>query len=87
MIISADSGKLVFWQEKDVTVWINLRELAIESFGKRAKAWLNSWGIFKREDFGEVVFNLVKVGLLAKQAEDTKEAFQGGYNFDVAFPS
>lgn len=64
-----------------------LRELAIESFGKRAKAQLNSWGIFKCEDFGEVVFNLVKVGLLAKQEGDTKEDFQGGYNFDEAFPS
>jgi len=65
----------------------SLRELAIESFGKRAKAQLNSWGIFKCEDFGEVVFNLVKVGLLAKQERDTKEAFQDGYNFDEAFPS
>ncbi len=64
-----------------------LRELAIESFGKRAKAQLNSWGIFKCEDFGEVVFNLVKAGMLAKQEGETKEAFQGGYNFDVAFPS
>ena len=64
-----------------------LRELAIESFGKRAKGRLNSWGIFKCEDFGEVVFNLVKVGLLAKQENDSKADFQGGYDFDAAFPS
>ncbi len=64
-----------------------LRELAIESFGKRAKATLNAWGIFKCEDFGEIIFNLVEAGLLAKQEKDTKADFQGGYEFDAAFPS
>ena len=64
-----------------------LRELAIESFGKRAKATLNAWGIFKCEDFGEIVFNLVEAQLMAKQEGDTKADFQGGYNFDTAFPS
>ena len=64
----------------------SLRELAIESFGKRAKAQLNSWGIFKCEDFGEIVFNLVEAGLLSKQETDTKADFQDGYDFDTAFP-
>ena len=65
----------------------SLREFAIETYGKRAKAQLNSWGIFKCEDFGEIVFNLVEAQLLAKQEGDTKADFQGGYNFDTAFPS
>ena len=64
-----------------------LRGLAIESFGNRAKAQLNKWGIFKCEDFGEIIFNLVEAGLLAKQPEDTKADFQGGYDFDTAFPT
>ena len=64
-----------------------LRELAIESFGKRAKATLNAWGIFKCEDFGEIVFNLIEAKMLVKQEKDTKKDFQGGYNFDTAFPS
>ena len=64
-----------------------LRDLAIETYGKQAKVRLNSWGIFKCEDFGEIVFNLVEAGLLTKQEGDTKKDFQGGYNFDVAFPS
>jgi uncharacterized repeat protein (TIGR04138 family) len=63
-----------------------LRELAIEKFGKEAKAKLNGWGLFKCEDFGEIVFNMVESGLLAKQEKDSKADFQGGYNFDVAFP-
>ena len=65
----------------------SLRELALESFGKRAKARLNNWGIFKCEDFGEIVFNLVEVRLLTKRTEDTKRDFQGGYDFETAFPS
>jgi uncharacterized repeat protein (TIGR04138 family) len=65
----------------------SLRELAIESFGKRAKAQLNSWGIFKCEDFGEIIFNLIEAKLLVKQEGDTKKDFQDGYNFDTAFPS
>ncbi|MGH7992352.1 MAG: Minf_1886 family protein [Limisphaerales bacterium] len=64
-----------------------LRELAIEWFGRRAKARLNSWGIFKCEDFGEIVFNLVEAGLLAKRETDTRADFQGGYDFDTAFPA
>jgi uncharacterized repeat protein (TIGR04138 family) len=65
----------------------SLRELAVEKFGKNAKATLNGWGVFKCEDFGEIVFNLVEAKLLSKQDPDTKADFQGGYDFDAAFPS
>lgn len=54
----------------------SLRELAIATFGRQAKARLNRWGVFKCEDFGEIVFNLVEAGLLAKQAKDSKADFQ-----------
>ena len=64
----------------------SLRELAVESFGKRARAELNRWGIFKCEDFGEIVFNLVEARLLTHQEVDMKADFRGGYNFDTAFP-
>jgi uncharacterized repeat protein (TIGR04138 family) len=65
----------------------SLREFSIETYGKQAKATLNDWGIFKCEDFGEIVFNLVEAGLLTKQEKDSKADFQGGYDFDTAFPS
>ena len=64
-----------------------LRELAVEKYSKQAKATLNGWGICKCEDFGEIVFNMVEAGLLAKQETDTKADFQGGYDFNTAFPS
>jgi len=64
-----------------------LRAQAVETFGKQAKATLNAWGIFKCEDFGEIVFNLIDAGWMAKSAEDTKKDFQNGFDFDTAFPS
>lgn len=64
-----------------------LREQAIELFGPQAKARLNAWGVFKCEDFGEIVFNLIEAGLMVKSAEDNKKDFQNGFGFDAAFPS
>jgi uncharacterized repeat protein (TIGR04138 family) len=55
-------------------------------FGWQAKSVLNGWGVHTCEDFGEVVFNLVSVGMLGKRPEDRREDFQGGYSFDNAFP-
>jgi uncharacterized repeat protein (TIGR04138 family) len=63
-----------------------LRVFALLRFEKEAKRRLNEWSVKSCEDFGEIVFNLVDVGLLGKQPSDRKEDFQGGYNFDEAFP-
>jgi uncharacterized repeat protein (TIGR04138 family) len=63
-----------------------LRVFALLRFGKEAKQRLNGWGVKSCEDFGEIVFNLVDVGLLGKRPSDRKEDFQDGYNFDDAFP-
>jgi uncharacterized repeat protein (TIGR04138 family) len=46
---------------------------------------LNEWGIGKCQDFGEVVFNMVESGLLAKTEKDTREDFKQGYDFTNAF--
>lgn len=62
-----------------------LRDLAIEEFGPMAKTTLNQWGVFRTEDFGEIVFNLVESGLLGKTDEDSREDFANGYDFDEAF--
>src|ERR1039457_5740213 len=64
-----------------------LRELAIARFGRQAKATLNGWGVYKCEDFGEIVFNMVESGLMTKTDKDAKADFQGGHDFDEAFPS
>jgi uncharacterized repeat protein (TIGR04138 family) len=63
-----------------------LRRYALDMFGGKAKSVLNSWGVFKCEDFGDIVFNMIEAGRLIGRPEDTKDDFRGGYNFDTAFP-
>lgn len=62
-----------------------IRQFALKDFGPMAKTVLNSWGVQRCEDFGELVFNLVNKGVLGKTEEDRKEDFAGGYDFEAAF--
>ena len=62
-----------------------VREYAMDQFGPLARTVLNYWGIFKTEDFGRIVFALVEVGILRKQAEDKIEDFRDMYDFEKVF--
>ena len=43
------------------------------------------WGIRSCKDFGEIVFNMVEIELLAKTDQDTRDDFAEGYEFEEAF--
>ena len=43
------------------------------------------WGIGRCEDFGQMVFNLIQVGVFGKNDTDRIEDFSGGYSFEDAF--
>ena len=62
-----------------------IREFALEQYGPMTPLLLGEWGLTRCEDFGELVFNMVEAGLLAKTKKDTREDFKGGYDFDDAF--
>ena len=62
-----------------------IRDFSLAQFGPMAITVLQEWGINKGEDFGEIVFNMVEAGLLAKTEKDSREDFRGGYDFDDAF--
>jgi len=62
-----------------------LAELALSQFGRLARSVLVSWGVRSSEDIGEIVFNLVDVGLLRKTDEDRREDFVDALDFDEAF--
>ena len=62
-----------------------LRSHAIDQFGPMALTVLTEWGIWRCEDFGELVFNMVEHELLARTNDDTREDFKGGYDFLEAF--
>lgn len=62
-----------------------IRVFALEQFGLMAKTVLNSWGLRTTGDFGEVVFNMISIGLMKKSRSDRREDFDGVYDFDEAF--
>ena len=61
------------------------RAYAMEEFGPMSRRVLDTWGIRRTEDVGEIVFNLVNKGFFGKQESDTKVDFAAGYDFDEAF--
>ena len=62
-----------------------IREHALAQFGPMTKTVLEEWNILACKDFGEIVFNMVEIELLAKTERDSREDFANGYNFDEAF--
>ena len=64
---------------------VGLRGYALEQFGPMALMVLTEWGIWRCEDFGEMVFNMVEHELLARTEDDSREDFKGGYDFLDAF--
>ena len=58
----------------------------IRRCGKQARAHLAELRIHRTEDIGEIVFEMVGVGLLGKMDEDKPEDFANGYDFSKAFP-
>jgi uncharacterized repeat protein (TIGR04138 family) len=62
-----------------------IRQWALQQFGPMAATVLEEWGVKNCRDFGEIVFNMVEIGLLAKTEKDSRDDFQNGYDFDEAF--
>jgi uncharacterized repeat protein (TIGR04138 family) len=62
-----------------------IRDYALEQFGPMAITVLAEWGVTRCEDFGEIVFNMVDIGLLAKTTKDSRADFASVYDFDEVF--
>jgi len=60
-----------------------IRQYALEQYGYMAQDVLNSWGITSTGDFGEIVFNLIRVGQMRKTKDDTREDFNDVFDFDT----
>lgn len=60
---------------------VGLSEYALEQFGRLARTVLDNWGVRQSEDVGEIVFNMVDVGLLRKTDEDRRENFANVLEF------
>ena len=62
-----------------------LRQYALKQFGPMVLTVFDYWGVRKCEDFGNVVFNLVRVGIFGKTETDSIEDFKCAYSFYDAF--
>ena len=57
----------------------------LDQFGPLAKTVLESWGVHRCRDFGEIVFNLIEYRVFSKTDSDRREDFADVYDFDEAF--
>ena len=64
-----------------------IRGYAIDQYGPMAGTVLGHWGITRTLDFGQIVFDLVEVGLMRKTEEDSLDDFKDVYDFKDAFSS
>jgi uncharacterized repeat protein (TIGR04138 family) len=62
-----------------------VRQYALQQFGPMTATLLEEWGIRSCRDFGDIVFNMVESGLLAKTDTDSRDDFEHGYDFIDAF--
>ena len=62
-----------------------LRQFALSQYGPMTVTVFEEWGIRNCKDFGDIVFNMVEIGLLAKTDKDSRDDFQTGYDFTDVF--
>jgi uncharacterized repeat protein (TIGR04138 family) len=60
-----------------------IRLYALEQFGYMAKTVLNSWGVHTTGDFGEIVFNLIRIRQMKKTKDDRREDFDEVFDFET----
>ncbi|GMV64546.1 MAG: hypothetical protein KJ050_00355 [Candidatus Omnitrophica bacterium] len=58
-----------------------------EEYGPYARLVLDGWNIHSTLDFGRIVYNLIRAGLMRKQDSDSLEDFLDVYDFDAVFPA
>lgn len=59
-----------------------LRQYSLNQYGYMAKMVLNNWGIHETGDFGEIVYNMIRIGLMKKSDTDRREDFNNVFEFE-----
>ena len=62
-----------------------IKELLMRKFGPMTIPVLDYWGVKKTEDFGNIVYNLEKHKVIAKDEDDQYETFKDVYDFQKVF--
>ena len=62
-----------------------IREFALNQFGYMARIVLKNWGIDSTTGFGDIVYNMIEIGLMKKSDQDQRSHFDDVYKFEAAF--
>jgi uncharacterized repeat protein (TIGR04138 family) len=62
-----------------------IRRYLLREYGPMARVVLDHWGCRATADFGNIVYNLIRVGLLSRTETDRIEDFASVYDFALAF--
>ena len=62
-----------------------IRQYAVEQYGYMALTVLNNWGVHRTGDFGEIVYNLIRIKHMKKSESDRRKDFDDVYEFATAF--
>ncbi len=62
-----------------------IRHYAVNQFGYMSRVVLKNWGITRTSDFGDIVYNMIDVGLMKKSPRDCRTHFDDVYDFDEVF--
>ena len=64
-----------------------IRQFAINQYGYMAKVVLHRWGITATGNFGDIVYNMIELGVMKKSPQDRRSHFDNVYDFDRVFES
>ena len=62
-----------------------LRQYALDQFGPMVITVFEEWGVRRCRDFGNMVFNLIELGVFGKSDTDKPEDFEDQFQFEDAF--
>ena len=62
-----------------------IRQYALNQFGYMAKIVLNNWNIDRTGCFGDIVYNMIDLGIMKKSSQDQRDHFNNVFQFDDVF--
>jgi uncharacterized repeat protein (TIGR04138 family) len=62
-----------------------IRQLAIKQFGPMVPTVFAYWGLDRTEDFGEMVWQMIEMGVFGKTENDSRADFKNVFDFRTAF--
>jgi uncharacterized repeat protein (TIGR04138 family) len=62
-----------------------IRQLALKQFGPMVPTVFAYWGVERTDDFGAMVWQMIDLGVFGKTDNDTREDFNGIFDFKEAF--